>query len=99
MKIRILEKDRNLLRLEVEGEGHTLCSILQTEILEEDGVEIAGYDKHHPLEERSILYVRTTGKASPEDVLRKAADKAFQMAVDFQSVFEKEMAAAAQEPR
>lgn len=91
MKVRLLEANQNLLRLEIEGEGHTLCNLLQAKLLEDDRVEIAGYDKHHPLEERAILYVRTKGEASPKEVLIDATDKALTMAEEFRGIFEKEI--------
>jgi len=92
MKVKILEKDKNFLRLEIEGEGHTLSNFLQTLLLEETEVEIAGYNKPHPLTESAILYLRTKGEASPEEVLRRAAEKGRKEAEEFRSIFEKEIA-------
>jgi DNA-directed RNA polymerase subunit L len=92
MKVKILEKDRNFLRLEIEGEGHTLSNFLQTLLLEETEVEIAGYNKPHPLTESAILYLRTKGKASPEKVLMRAAEKGRKETEEFRSIFEKEIA-------
>lgn len=94
MKLRIIEESKNLLRIELEGEGHTLCNLLQDKLLEEDGVEIAGYDKHHPLAEQSILYVRTEGETSARRVLIAAAEKALKTTEEFRGIFEKELSSA-----
>lgn len=91
MIIRIIEKAKGLLRLEVDGEGHTLCNLLQTILLENPSVEIAGYDKQHPLTETAILYVRTKGTDSAENLLAQAANKGRQMAEDFLRESEKEL--------
>ena len=92
MNVKILEKDKNFLRLEIEGEGHSLSNFLQTLLLQEAEVEIAGYNKPHPLTESTILYLRTKGKASPEKVLMRAAEKGRKETEQFRSIFEKEMA-------
>ena len=93
MKVKILERDKNLLRLEIEEEGHTLSNYIQTLLLQDSEVEIAGYDKHHPLMEKVILYLRTTGDTLPEEVLVRAAERGRKAAEEFRSIFEREMAA------
>lgn len=93
MKVKILERDKNLLRLEIEGDGHTLCNYLQTLLIQDDGVEIAGYDKPHPLMEKVILYLRSKGDTPPEEVLRRAAERGRKAAEEFRSIFEREIAA------
>jgi len=92
MKVKILEKDKNFLKLEIEGEGHTLFNFVQTLLLQEKEVEIAGYNKPHPLMENVILHLRTKGKASPEDVLITAIDRGKKEVEEFRSIFEREMA-------
>jgi len=61
MKVNVLKKTSNELKIEVEGAGHTLCNLLQKELLEEDNVDMAGYDIPHPLASNSVIYVRTKG--------------------------------------
>ena len=75
MKIRILRRESNELKIEVEGEGHTFCNMLQKALLEDEAVELAGYDRPHPLMTKSIVYVRTKGRRRPEATLRDAAKK------------------------
>jgi len=45
--------------IEVRGETYTLLDPLTHMLHRLEGVEFAGYDIPHPLEERGILYVRS----------------------------------------
>ena len=75
MKVSVLKKTSNELKVEVEGAGHTLCNLLQKELLEDASVDLAGYDIPHPLASNPIIYVRTKGKVKPEQVLWNAIEK------------------------
>jgi len=83
MKVNVLKKTSNELRIEIEGTGHTVCNLLQKKILEEKGVDMAGYDIPHPLTPNAIIYVRTKGTAKPEQVLRDAIENAREMNKEF----------------
>ncbi|MEM2098531.1 MAG: DNA-directed RNA polymerase subunit L [Candidatus Bathyarchaeia archaeon] len=76
MKIKVLKKTENELRIEVEGAGHGLCNLLQKCLLEDNRVDVAGYDVPHPLVSNPIIYVRTKDAANPISVLMDAAVKA-----------------------
>ena len=76
MKVKVLKKSGNELRIEIEGSGHGLCNLLQKKLLEDPTVDMAGYDIPHPLASNPVIYVRMKGKAKPEVALRKAAEKA-----------------------
>lgn len=76
MKIKVLKKTANELKIEVEGAGHGLCNLLQKKLLEDKSVDMAGYDVPHPLVSNPIIYVRMKGAAKPEDALKEAAEKA-----------------------
>ena len=76
MKIKVLKKTGNELKIEIEGAGHGLCNLLQKKILEDKNVDLAGYDVPHPLASNPVIYVRMKGAAKPEVALRKAAEKA-----------------------
>ena len=75
MKINVLKKSENELKIEIEGGTHGLCNLLQKRLLEEKTVDFAGYDVPHPLASNPIIYVRMKGKAKPEDALIKAVEK------------------------
>lgn len=76
MKIKVLAKTDNELRIEVEGASHGLCNLLQKKLLEDKTVDLAGYDVPHPLASNPIIYVRMKRDAKPRDALLAAADKA-----------------------
>lgn len=79
MKVKILKRTPNELKLEVEGIGHTFCNLLQKRLLEDEKVDLAGYDIPHPLASNSIIYVRTKGNVKPEEALRKAVKRTRKM--------------------
>lgn len=83
MKVNVHKRTSNELKIEIEGAGHTVCNLLQRKILEEKGVDLAGYDIPHPLTPNAIIYVRTKGPAKPEQVLRTAIENARQMNKEF----------------
>jgi DNA-directed RNA polymerase subunit L len=79
LNIKVLKKTPNELRIEIEGEGHTFCNVLQRALLEDKTVEMAGYDIPHPLVANPVVYVRMKEgrkpEKKPETVLREAATK------------------------
>ncbi len=89
MKIKVLKRKSNELKIEVEGEGHTLCNVLQKTLLEDDTIEMAGYDVPHPLVDSAIMYVRTKEKRKPEAALREAIKKILQRNKEFRRAFKK----------
>jgi DNA-directed RNA polymerase subunit L len=89
MKVNILKTTDNELKIEVEGEGHSLLNLLQKTLLEDDSIEMAGYHVPHPLFDRGILYVHTKEKQNPEDVIKEAAKKVLDLSKDFQKSFKK----------
>ncbi len=89
MRINVLKKTRNELRIEVEGEGHTFCNALQKALLEDRSVEFAGYELPHPLVAQPIVYVRVKEGGNPEKVLIKAAKKLGLESAEFRETFEK----------
>jgi DNA-directed RNA polymerase subunit L len=72
VEVKVLSKSKNELRLEIVGEDHTICNLLQNVLLQDKNVELAGYDQPHPLIRTSIVYLRTKREASPEKTLMTA---------------------------
>ena len=89
MRMRVVEKSANELKIEIEGEGHTFCNVLQRAILEDDTIDMAGYNIPHPLVSNPIVYVRTRGRRKPETALRDAAEKVRSQGKVFIDSFEK----------
>ncbi|MEM2092600.1 MAG: DNA-directed RNA polymerase subunit L [Candidatus Bathyarchaeia archaeon] len=89
MQLRILNRRANELVIEVDGEGHTLCNLLESVLLEDEDVEFASYNISHPLVAKPVITVRTRGNKSPEDALREAVNKILQMGREMREEFEK----------
>ncbi len=89
MKIKVLKKSSSELKIEIEGENHTFCNALQKVLLEDDTIEMAGYDLPHPLTSSPIVYVHTKGNQKPATALKKAAKKLGDRSKEFRKTFEK----------
>lgn len=83
MNLKVLQRSKNELKLEIQGEGHTFCNLLQWALLQDNGVEMAGYDVPHPLISSSVLYIRTKRESSPEKALARALTKVGEMSNEF----------------
>lgn len=75
MKINVLKKQENELKIEIVGATHGICNLLQKRLLEDKNVDFAGYDVPHPLASNPIIYIRMKGSAKPEAALVKAVEK------------------------
>jgi len=93
LKIKLLKKTANELKIEVEGAEHGFCNLLQKKLLEDDSVDLAGYDVPHPLASNPVIYVRMKGAAKPEKALIKAAEKAREANTAFSKALEKALKA------
>jgi len=93
MEIKILKKTPTELKIELKGENHTFCNALQKVLLEDDTVEMAGYDLPHPLISDPIVYVRTKAQQKPEMVLREAAKKLQEKSKEFRRTFQRALKA------
>lgn len=89
MKIKVLKKASNELNIEIEGEGHSFCNVLQKVLLEDETIEMAGYNIPHPLTSNPIIYVRTTGTRKPESAIKEAVKKVRKRSKEFRKTFEK----------
>jgi DNA-directed RNA polymerase subunit L len=75
VKINVVKRSENELKIEIVGGTQGLCNLLTKRLLEDKNVDFAGYDVPHPLASSPNLYVRVKGKATPEDALVKAVEK------------------------
>ena len=73
------------MKLEIEGVGHSLCNLLQKKLLEDENVDLAGYDVPHPLADKAILYVKMRGSSKPQTALIKAVNKTLKINEDFRT--------------
>jgi len=93
MNLKVLKRTTDELRIEIEGEGHTFCNLLQKALLEDDTIDVAGYSIQHPLVSNPVIYVRMKAKRKPEKrpetALKEAAEKIRQRNKEFRVSFEK----------
>ena len=75
MKLTGQLKKENDLEIILEGEDHSVATIIRKEVLETPGVIFAGVTLTHPLLKRHTLRVVTKSK-DPADVLKAGATKA-----------------------
>jgi len=69
MPVKVLIKEKNELRLRITGESHTALQMLRDRLNNHKSVEYANYFPGHPELDSPEFYIRTTGKAKPQDVL------------------------------
>lgn len=60
MELRVLEKSKTKLKLEVIGEDHTLCNALKKELWNDDNVKVSGYNLPHSIVGNPTLVVEAT---------------------------------------
>ena len=89
MEVKVVSKSKNELRLEIVGEDHTFCNLLQNVLLMDKNVELAGYDQPHPLIRSSILYLKTKRDVSPEKTLLAAVENVQELNKEFDEKFTK----------
>jgi DNA-directed RNA polymerase subunit L len=93
LNLKVLKKTADELRIEIEGEGHTFCNVLQRALLEDETVEMAGYDIAHPLVANPIIYVRMKEgrkpEKKPETALKEAVTKIRHETKQFHASLEK----------
>ena len=71
-KVRILEKKKKEVKIEIEGEDHTLLAPLSSKLLENEKVDIATYSIKYTLMSNPILYVKMR-EGDPIEAVKSAA--------------------------
>ena len=92
MKLHTTRVDGKTLRMEVGGEGHTLLNLLQSTLLKNGNVKMAGYSHLHPLIDRSQLFITLKRGTNFDRVLIKGAKDAKKELADFLKKFKAEIA-------
>lgn len=88
MEIKILEKGKNFLRIEVVGEDHTFCNALRKELWNDKDVKVSGYELAHSLVSNPVLIVETSSK-SPKTALNEAVKRLKDSNDEMRSAFKK----------
>lgn len=78
MKLKVIEQEKNKIRIEIIGETHTFCNALRKELWNDDDVKIAGYNIEHPLVANPVLTLETDKKDTKkvlEAAIKRLRDK------------------------
>jgi DNA-directed RNA polymerase subunit L len=89
MKINITKRETGYIEIDFSSEGHTLLNLLQSSLIENKDVEMAGYSKPHPLMDRSRLFIKLRKGDDMLGAIKKAAVNADGKLDDFLTLFEK----------
>jgi len=82
LNLKVLKKTEDELRIEFEGERHTLLNLLRSELLKDERVVIATYDAKFPIMDNPIFRLKTRG-ADPLDVIRDASARIADLCDEF----------------
>jgi DNA-directed RNA polymerase subunit L len=91
LKINVTKEEGDYIEIEFSGEGHTLLNLLQSNLLEDPNVEMAGYSKPHPLMDRAKLFVKLKEGEAHLDVVKRAAGRAEGKLDEFVKEFDKSL--------
>jgi DNA-directed RNA polymerase subunit L len=91
LKLNIVREEEGYLELDFGGEGHSLLNLLQSVLTQDPDVEMAGYNKPHPLMDRSRLFIKTKKGKDPQVVLKRTAKRAGKQMVEFLDAFEESL--------
>jgi len=73
MEVQILKDEKDLLEIEIKGEGHTLCNVLRNELWNFEDTSFASYNIKHPMISNPILALKVK-KGKPKKVLLDAVE-------------------------
>ena len=76
MELKVLEKSKTRLKLEVVGEDHTLCNALRKELWNDENVKVSGYNLPHSIVGSPILIVEASdAKKALTDAVKRLKKK------------------------
>jgi len=73
MEFRVIDRDKNAVKLEIDGPDDTVIYPLINELLKDEDVSEAKYSVGHPDLDKPVLYVKTK-KGKPKAAIKKASD-------------------------
>ncbi|MBI4017404.1 MAG: DNA-directed RNA polymerase subunit L [Candidatus Aenigmarchaeota archaeon] len=92
MQLKMLNKGKSKMRLELAGETHTFADILRNELAHDKRVKSVAYDKHHPQLGNPILILETEGEdpvATAKRASKNLAEQAREMRTEFEKALKK----------
>jgi len=88
MEIRLINKEKDSMEIEIIGEDETLLEPLKQKLLEDKNVELATYLTGHPMLENPKIFVKVkSGK--PQAAFKKAAKALTNEYDEFKALVEK----------
>lgn len=72
MEIKILEQNKNKLKVEIMGGDHTISNAISNELWQNSNVRVSGYNIEHSLVSNPILIVETNDNETPKKALFNA---------------------------
>lgn len=91
MQLRLLEKQKDSVRIEVANPDDTVIYPLISALLKDEDVADALYYTGHPQLDKPVLTIRTK-KGSPQVALKRAAHHLSEEFADTKKLLEKELA-------
>ncbi len=58
MNVKIVEKTKDMVKLDISGEVHILGNLLREELFNDKNVTFAGYSKEHPELDNALFVVK-----------------------------------------
>ena len=89
MELKVIERSKSLLKLEVKGEDHTLLNAIRKELWADKDLNLAGYNVQHPLVSSPVLIIETKGKDAKKalaDALERLKEKSEEAAKQFKAI-------------
>jgi len=85
MELKVLEKTKNRLKIEVRGESHTLLNLLRRNSWDAKADQ-ASYMIEHPMLSQPKIIIKAS---NPKGVLSRATDMVIKQTQDFSKVFKR----------
>jgi len=82
VSVEVVERGPREYKILVQGEDHTMGSLLQYFLLRDPRVELAYYRVPHPLQEAIEIYLKLREDADPIQVIEDALDKVIEIIKD-----------------
>jgi DNA-directed RNA polymerase subunit L len=73
MELKLVQKEKDLIKVELEAVDEAIINLFITELLENDDVKLATYSKGHIEEDKCIMTVQMK-KGRPVTAMKKIAD-------------------------
>jgi DNA-directed RNA polymerase subunit L len=91
MELRVIEKEDEMLSIEIAGEDHTFMNVLKGALLETDGVSAATYDMNPEQsggQTEPVLTIKTETGVNTLDALEAGANRVIEKTTAFSEAYE-----------